>query len=78
LIIYIVKKLRKSSILSRLRVKDDRVGMPAFITYNALKALGIQLVSDVVYRLGSSVEIDQTQWATVVIEFREMQYRKRL
>jgi two-component sensor histidine kinase len=52
--------------------------MPAFITYNALKALGIQLVSDVVYQLGSSVEIDQTQWVTVVIEFREMQYRKRL
>jgi two-component sensor histidine kinase len=78
LIIYIVKKLRKSSILSRLRGKDVRVGMPAFITYNALKALGIQLVSDVVYQLGSSVEIDQTQWVTVVIEFREMQYRKRL
>ncbi|MBN2177926.1 MAG: hypothetical protein JW743_00665 [Deltaproteobacteria bacterium] len=39
-------------------MKDDHVGVPAFITYNALKVLGIWLVSELVYRLVSSVEID--------------------
>ncbi|MBN2283367.1 MAG: PAS domain S-box protein [Deltaproteobacteria bacterium] len=61
-----------------LTVKDDGVGMPPHVTFNAIETLGMQLVSDLVYQLGGSVEIDRTGGTTVVVRFQEMQYRKRL
>lgn len=61
-----------------LAVKDDGIGLPADINPENTNKLGLKLVSILVDQLHGKMKVDRTNGTSFTIEFRDLEYEKRI
>lgn len=62
----------------QLVIADDGVGLPPDFDLEKTYSLGLRLVTSLVKQLEGTMELDRSQGTKYIIQFRELEYRKRI
>ncbi|MDO9045058.1 MAG: histidine kinase, partial [Methanobacteriaceae archaeon] len=61
-----------------LIIKDNGIGLPNNLDVENIDSLGLQLVNSLIDQLDADIEIDKTHGTKFIINFSELNYKKRI
>ncbi len=71
-------KLRNNGDSYVLNISDDGVGFPGDVNFRDTESLGMQLVNNLVKQIDGTIELNSKTGTNFKIEFRELEYNKRV
>ena len=71
-------KLRNNGDSYVLNISDDGVGFPGDVNFRDTESLGMQLVNNLVKQIDGTIELNCKTGTNFKIEFRELEYNKRV
>jgi PAS domain S-box-containing protein len=74
----IIVSLNSKMGICSLRVSDNGIGFPANIDFRNTRTLGLRLVNILSNQLDGSIELDKSRGTEFIINFKKIQYKKRL